>query len=156
MDVVHVALAYDGNDVRAMTTDVETPDEIDDLFDDIAYEKGLAIFQSTFIFKNILIFILAGSVLRMMQNVVGESVWERGLNYYLTEMGLKSATSADLYKGLQKAVDEEGTGSVDIAKVMGSWETQGGYPVVTVNWDKEKLTLTQERFLYKGSGDSLW
>jgi aminopeptidase N len=39
LDAVHVALAYDGNDVRAMTKNVETPSEIDDLFDDIAYEK---------------------------------------------------------------------------------------------------------------------
>jgi cytosol alanyl aminopeptidase len=85
----------------------------------------------------------------MMQNVLGERVWERGMNYYLTEMALKSANSQDLYRGIQKAVDEEGTGFLDVAKVMSSWENQSGYPVVTVKWNKDELVLSQERFLYK-------
>lgn len=45
LDAVHVALSSDGNDMRAMTTNVETPEEIDDLFDDIAYEKCEKIFN---------------------------------------------------------------------------------------------------------------
>jgi aminopeptidase N len=85
----------------------------------------------------------------MMQNVLGERTWERGMNYYLSEMALKSANSQDLYRGIQKAIDEEGTGFVDIARVMDSWENQKGYPVVHVSWNKNELTLRQERFLYK-------
>lgn len=95
----------------------------------------------------------------MMQNVLGEEVWDRGLNYYLTDMALKSATSSDLYRGLQKAVDEQGAGYVDIAEVMGSWENQRGYPVINVNWNNNELILTQERFLYQSTSNSekgLW
>jgi hypothetical protein len=40
LNVVQPALEYDGHDVRAMTHYVESPDDIDDLFDYIAYEKG--------------------------------------------------------------------------------------------------------------------
>lgn len=93
----------------------------------------------------------------MFQNVLGESTWARGLHHYLSEMALTSANSSHLYHGLQKAIDEEGTGNIDIAKFMGSWETQGGYPVVHVEWNNDELTLTQERFLYSGEkSTSLW
>lgn len=40
MNAMHPALEYDGTDVRPMTAvNIETPEEIDDLFDYIAYEK---------------------------------------------------------------------------------------------------------------------
>lgn len=41
LNAMHPALEYDGNDERPMTYYVETPEEIDDLFDYIAYEKCL-------------------------------------------------------------------------------------------------------------------
>lgn len=93
----------------------------------------------------------------MFQHVMGERTWERGLNYYLSEMALKSANSGDLYRGLQKAIDEEGIGNIDIKEAMGSWEIQRGYPVINVKWTNDELTLTQERFLYSGAESStLW
>lgn len=40
LNVVHPVLEVDGKSQRPMTYYVEEPDEIDDLFDWIAYEKG--------------------------------------------------------------------------------------------------------------------
>lgn len=40
LNVVHPVLEVDGNPQRPMTYYVESPDDIDDLFDWIAYEKG--------------------------------------------------------------------------------------------------------------------
>lgn len=93
----------------------------------------------------------------MFQNVLGDRTWSRGLHHYLSEMALKTANSGHLYQGLQKAIDEEGNGNIDIATYFGSWETQSGYPVINVEWNYDELKLTQERFLYSNEpSDSLW
>lgn len=44
LNVVQPVLEYDGHDVRAMNHYVESPAEIEDLFDLIAYEKGMKIY----------------------------------------------------------------------------------------------------------------
>jgi aminopeptidase N len=93
----------------------------------------------------------------MFQNVLGENTWERGLHHYLSDNALTSANSSHLYNGLQKAIDEAGTGNIEIARFMGSWETQRGYPVVHVEWSNDELILSQERFLYSNeTSTSLW
>lgn len=85
----------------------------------------------------------------MFLNVFGEQAWKKGLNNYLEARGYNLATSAHLYAGIQAAVRElDPTNNVDVAAVMGSWETQSGFPYVTVSRNGGELTLTQSRFLY--------
>lgn len=100
---------------------------------------------------------LAGSVLRMMQNIMGDRVWTKGLKYYLDAMSLSPASPADLHAALQTSYDEDFDVPLNISEVMLSWENQAGYPLVTVERNANKLKLTQERFfLDESKSSSLW
>ena len=93
----------------------------------------------------------------MMQVAFGVETWTKGIRNYLKTMKFASASSADLYQGIQNAVNEDHTSPIDIATIMGSWENQAGYPVVTVSRHANALTLTQERFYYTNdTSDSVW
>lgn len=94
-------------------------------------------------------FLIAGSVLRMMQVALGVTTWTKGLKNYLLQRQYKSATSDDLYNGLQQAVNEDyAMNAPDVATIFRSWETQSGYPMITVSRDGDQITFTQERFYY--------
>lgn len=95
-----------------------------------------------------------------MQEALGDSTWTKGLKLYLETMEYKSASSDDLYAALQSAVDQdlpEGN-RPDISTIMRSWETQAGYPVITVKRAGNQLTFEQERFFYSAQpvDNSLW
>lgn len=93
---------------------VEIPDEIEGKFNAISYSK-------------------AGSVLRMIQQAIGQDIFAKGLSYYLDKMKFSSATPEDLHESLQKALDELKPGSgIDLEKIMTSWENQAGYPIIEV------------------------
>lgn len=95
----------------------------------------------------------------MMQNALTVNTWTKGIRYYLLTKGLTSATPSDLYAGIQKSVDEDfKTSAPNVAAIMGTWEHQSGHPLVTVTRNGDKITLTQERMLYKGTdtANSLW
>lgn len=86
----------------------------------------------------------------MMQVALGVPTWTKGLRNYLTTKQYLSASSDDLYAGLQTAVDEdylEGS-RPNVATIMGSWENQAGYPLITVSRNGNQLTFQQERFFY--------
>lgn len=104
-------------------------------------------------------FSLAGSVLRMIQNVMGDAVWTKGLKYYLDAKSLSPASAADLHVALQTAWDEAFPAPLNISEVMLSWELQAGCPLVTVERTGNKLKLKQERFFYESahkSNNSWW
>lgn len=96
----------------------------------------------------------------MMQEAFGDSTWTKGLRNYLVEMRFKSASSDDLYAGLQVAVNEDFPleSRPNVATIMRSWETQAGYPVITVKRNGNQLAFEQQRFFYSAqAGDtSLW
>lgn len=97
----------------------------------------------------------------MMQVAFGVSTWMKGLRNYLLAKQFDSATSDDLYSGLQQAVNEDyGAGAPNVATIFRTWETQSGYPLITVSRDSRvpsRLTLTQERFYYSNrTSSNLW
>lgn len=94
-----------------------------------------------------------------MQVALGVDTWTRGLRTYLQDHVLEAADSADLYTALQKVVDQDYPESTpNVAEIMGSWENQGGFPVILVTRNpSNRITLSQERFLYtSGRDSSLW
>ena len=118
-----MALRRDSIDgVQAVQIDVHHPDEIGTLFDGaIVYAKG-------------------NRLLRMLQQYVGDDVFQIGLKQYFKDFAYKNTEANDLWQAIAKASGE------DIVEMMNTWITQPGYPVVHMTRDGDQVTLTQEQF----------
>lgn len=117
------ALRRDSIDgVQPVQTDVNHPDEISTLFDGaIVYAKG-------------------NRLLRMLQQYVGDDVFQRGLKQYFKDFAYKNTEANDLWNAISKASGQ------DITSMMNTWISQPGYPVVHMTRDGDQVTLTQEQF----------
>jgi tricorn protease interacting factor F2/3 len=104
----------------------DSPDEIEQIFDDISYGKG-------------------ASILRMVEAYVGKDVFRKGIQNYLSRYVYSNASGNDLWNMLEEASGQA------VGRVMTAWVQQPGHPVVTVSSDGGKLKLRQERFLISGS-----
>ena len=62
------------NSSHSIVVDVDTPDQINAVFDTIAYSKG-------------------ASVIRMMENFLGENDFRKGLTNFLTKFSFKTAVT---------------------------------------------------------------
>ncbi|XP_059096600.1 puromycin-sensitive aminopeptidase-like protein [Tigriopus californicus] len=114
---------------------VNHPDEINEIFDNISYEKGCALIQ-------------------MMVNFLGESTFFKGIRNYLQTFSYGNAFQSDLWAKLTEAANEDGAlpPSVDVQQIMDTWTLQKGFPVISAIRDPTNLvTLTQERFLVGGT-----
>ncbi|XP_061679641.1 alanyl (membrane) aminopeptidase-like b [Syngnathoides biaculeatus] len=116
--------------------DVQSTSEIIEMFDAITYYKGAI-------------------VLRMLANAVEQRVFNKGIKMYLRAFRFGNTDQDDLWTYIQKAVHDDG-GHTDVAKVMGTWTNQNGYPVVTINTTNGEIS--QKHFLFNSSFDSghLW
>lgn len=110
--------------------EVGHPSEVDEIFDEISYNKG-------------------ASVIRMLHHYIGDDDFRKGMNIYLTRHQYKNTVTEDLWAALEEA------SSKPVGAVMTSWIKKMGFPVVTVssvqNGNKRTLTLTQEKFTADGS-----
>lgn len=100
----------------------------------------------------------AGSVLKMFQNALSDSTWKKGLFNYLAARGYDYATPDHLHENLQLVVDEQIlTNRPDVALTMQTWETQSGFPYVTVTRNGISLKFEQNRFMYANrTSSNLW
>jgi puromycin-sensitive aminopeptidase len=120
------ALAVDGlRATRPVEIEVGPPEEAEAMFDVLTYQKG-------------------GSVLRMLEQYLGEDTFKRGITRYLEEHRLANTETSDLWDALEAASGEP------VRATMDSWIFQGGYPVVSVAGapGTARVTLSQQRFLY--------
>ena len=85
----------------------ETPEEINELFDSISYEK-------------------AAAVLRMIESYVSPDVFRRGVNVYLRKFSYGNATAEDFWNSLSAASGRP------VDKIMPTFVDQAGEPLVTV------------------------
>ncbi|XP_035168096.1 aminopeptidase N [Oxyura jamaicensis] len=95
--------------------EINTPAQISEVFDSIAYSKG-------------------ASVLRMLSDFLTEDVFKEGLQSYLHTYSYGNTIYTDLWEHLQQAVNKNNVllpGS--IGTIMDRWTLQMGFPVVTVN-----------------------
>ncbi|VDM30599.1 unnamed protein product [Hydatigera taeniaeformis] len=107
---------------------VSHPDEINDIFDAISYNKG-------------------ASILRMMEAFLGREVFRQGLKIYLSRHKFKNTKPIDLWNALTEANSKSGN-FIDVEAIMNVWFRQAGYPLVSVKrLGDSRFELTQERFL---------
>ncbi|NXM40125.1 AMPN Aminopeptidase, partial [Gymnorhina tibicen] len=107
--------------------EINTPAQISEVFDSIAYSKG-------------------ASVLRMLSDFLSEDIFKEGLQSYLHTFAYNNTVYTDLWVHLQKAVEENNVQLPDsISNIMDRWTLQMGFPLVTV--DTRTGTINQTHFL---------
>ena len=116
---------------RPIHADADTPAQIDEAFDAIAYEKG-------------------ASVLRMVESYVGADAFRKGINAYLQTHQRGNATSEDFWKAISASSGKP------VERMLPTFVNQAGVPLVSVSLScpqprETRVTLSQSRFLADGS-----
>ena len=110
---------------RPVHSDVQTPAQIDEAFDGIAYQKGAA-------------------VLRMLESYVGAETFRKGVNAYIDAHAYKNATSEDFSRALS------GASGKPVERILPSFVNQPGVPLLNVSLacagGQTAVTLKQQRF----------
>ncbi|XP_074126629.1 thyrotropin-releasing hormone-degrading ectoenzyme isoform X3 [Sminthopsis crassicaudata] len=131
-DVLHEVMLLDGlASSHPVSQEVIEVTDIDRVFDWIAYKKGAAL-------------------IRMLANFMGHSVFQRGLQDYLTIHKYGNAARSDLWNTLSEALRKNGK-YVNIQEVMDQWTLQMGYPVITILGNgtvDNMIVITQQHFIY--------
>ncbi len=109
---------------RPIEFDVETPEEAEEMFDVLTYEKG-------------------STVLRMFEVFIGEEVFQKGVQEYLNKFKYDNTNSSDLWDSLSKASGQS------LNEMLPYWIKEKGYPSVSVSVNDSCLYLEQKRFLLK-------
>jgi aminopeptidase N len=118
----------------------ETPAQIQELFDGIAYGK-------------------AASVLRMLESYLGEETFRAGVNAYLEKHQYANSTADDFWDTQAK------TSKKPVDQIMPTFVKQGGVPIINVksqcSGNSTTVTLDQRRYYYdrqkfQAANDQLW
>src|SRR5438094_2096367 len=111
---------------------VNSPTEIEEIFDDISYGKG-------------------ASIIRMLEAYAGEDEFMHGVRSYLEKYRFSNASGNDLWNQIEQS------SKTRVKAIMSEWIRKPGYPIVNVKLDGKKLMIRQERFLLNGlSEQSTW
>jgi aminopeptidase N len=110
---------------RAIRTSVETPAEINEVFDPIAYEK-------------------TGGVLGMIEAYVGPEAFRKGVSAYLTRYASGNAAGEDFWMEMTRVTEKP------VNRIMRSFVDQPGAPVLSVSTrctaGNTQVTVRQRRF----------
>ena len=115
-----------GKNTRAVRAQAETPSEINELFDDIAYDK-------------------AGAVIGMVENWIGEETFRKGVQAYVAAHAYGNATAEDFWNVQTKV------SGLPVDKVMQSFVEQPGVPVLTLTKYGAGVAATQRKFFLSGA-----
>lgn len=117
---------------RAMATDalsathpiqqpIRTESEADSAFDEITYQKGQ-------------------SFLRMLETYLGEEDFRAGIRSYMSKHQYSNTTTADLWNALGESSKKP------VSEIAASWTEQPGFPVVSLTFADDAVTVSQEPF----------
>ncbi len=125
---------------RPIHQDADTPAQIQELFDGIAYGK-------------------AAAVLRMLESYLGEDTFRAGVNAYISQHKYGNATAEDFW-GAQAKTSKK---PVDV--IMPTWVKQAGLPIINVKSqcsnNSTNVTLSQQRYYFDRAkfsepNDQIW
>uniref|UniRef100_A0AAQ4S9I5 Aminopeptidase n=1 Tax=Gasterosteus aculeatus aculeatus TaxID=481459 RepID=A0AAQ4S9I5_GASAC len=109
-----------------VSTDVENPTQIQEMFDDVSYDKGACI-------------------LNMLRDFLTPEAFEVGIIRYLKRYSYQNTVNSHLWESLSNkwySGDE-----LDVRAIMDTWTLQEGFPLVTVEVRGREVRLSQERYL---------
>lgn len=125
---------------RAIEAHAETPAEIQELFDDISYNK-------------------AAAVLRMVEGFVGPENFRKGVNAYLSKYAYGNATSEDFWNTIAESTHKP------VDRIMSGFVKQPGVPLVSLKTScsggRTKTDISQQRYfrdrsLLEAGSKELW
>ncbi|GIW66712.1 MAG: leucyl aminopeptidase [Candidatus Parcubacteria bacterium] len=124
LEEVISALAADGLiNSHPIKVKVNKPEESIEIFDEISYEKG-------------------GSVLRMIENYLGEEKFRQGLRNYIRKFAYQNANHKDFLNTFDQIKKEK------ISKIIEGFIHQVNFPIVRVKTLGKKYILFQEKFTF--------
>lgn len=101
---------------------VGSPEEANEMFDALTYGKG-------------------SSVLRMIEQFLGEHVFRDGIGSYLLRHAYGNTVTKDLWAAL------DASSRMDVGSIMDTWILQEGHPQVNANLVEATLKIGQSRYL---------
>jgi puromycin-sensitive aminopeptidase len=109
---------------------INHPDEVDEIFDAISYEKG-------------------GSVLDMLHQFIGFEVFRKGIQIYLKRHALSNTETNDLWDAVAKSCRRAKL-DVPVSKMMSAWIFTPGHPVISAKEGDEpgSIAISQQQFRY--------
>ena len=124
-------LNYDSiKTTRTIRAKAETPGEINEMFDGIAYGK-------------------AGAVLGMVENYLGEETFRQGVHNYLAAHLYANATAEDFWNA------QTSTSHQPADKIMQSFVTQPGVPLLSFSEDPaSNVPVMQSRFFLSAANNT--
>jgi puromycin-sensitive aminopeptidase len=125
------AFLVDGlHSTRPIEYPVQAPKDADAMFDVLTYQKG-------------------ASVLRMLEQHIGPTLFRDGVRDYLHAHAYGNADTSDLWVSLGKIAQQP------VPELMDGWIFQPGFPLVTANVSaSSEMTITQQRFNYLSEAPS--
>jgi len=119
---------------RPIEYPVHAPKDADAMFDILTYEKG-------------------ASVLRMLEQYIGPTIFREGVRQYLRSHAYDNADTNDLWMALGTVANQP------VPELMNGWIFQPGFPLVTAEEHGNELRLSQRRFTYleqESVSEQLW
>ncbi|XP_042546730.1 endoplasmic reticulum aminopeptidase 1 [Dipodomys spectabilis] len=140
------------NSSHPVSTPVENPAQIREMFDDVSYEKGACI-------------------LNMLRDYLGADVFKSGIVQYLLKYSYKNTKNEDLWNSMAHICPTDDTETTDgfcfrsqhssssshwhqegtdVKAMMNTWTLQKGFPLITITVRGRNVHIKQEHYM-KGS-----
>lgn len=140
------------NSSHPVSTPVENPAQIREMFDDVSYDKGACI-------------------LNMLRDYLGIDAFKNGIVQYLHKYSYKNTRNEDLWNSMASICPRDGTQTmdgfcsrsqhsssashwhqegVDVKTMMNTWTLQKGFPLITISMKGRNVHMKQQHYM-KGS-----
>ncbi|XP_049563023.1 endoplasmic reticulum aminopeptidase 1 isoform X1 [Orcinus orca] len=143
------------NSSHPVSTPVENPAQIREIFDEVSYEKGAC-------------------VLNMLRDYLGADAFKSGIVNYLQKYSYKNTKNEDLWNSMASICPTDGTQQMDgfcsrgehssssshwrqegldVKTMMNTWTLQKGFPLITITVRGRNVHMKQEHYV-KGPDDA--